>query len=66
MQVGAIKFEMPLANYLSSLRRLLKLADKPSREDLWQSLKVSFLGLSIVGVIAFFVQLVYALIQLAI
>ncbi|MBO3803206.1 MAG: preprotein translocase subunit SecE [Candidatus Brockarchaeota archaeon] len=56
---------MPLANFLSSLRRLLRLADKPSRDDLWQSLKISFLGLAIVGVIAFFVQLVYALIQLA-
>ncbi|MEM2884838.1 MAG: preprotein translocase subunit SecE [Thermoproteota archaeon] len=63
--MGATEFEMPLANFLSSLRRLLRLADKPSRDDLWQSLKISFLGLAIVGVIAFFVQLVYALIQLA-
>ena len=43
----------------------MRLADKPGREELWQSLKISLLGLSIVGVIAFFVQLVYALIQMA-
>jgi len=44
---------------------LLRLADKPSREELWLSLKISMLGLSIVGIISFFVQLVYALIQMA-
>jgi len=56
---------MPILQYFSGLRRLLRLADKPGREELWQSLKISLLGLSIVGVIAFFVQLVYALIQMA-
>ncbi|MGQ9515272.1 MAG: protein translocase SEC61 complex subunit gamma [Thermoproteota archaeon] len=55
-----------MSNYISGLKRLLKLADKPEKDELLQSLKISFLGLSIVGVIAFFVQLVYALIQLAI
>jgi len=56
---------MPIPQHFSGLRRLLRLADKPGREELWQSLKISMLGLSIVGVIAFFVQLVYALIQMA-
>ena len=56
---------MPISQYFSGLRRLLRLADKPGREELWLSLKISMLGLTIVGIIAFFVQLVYALIQMA-
>lgn len=58
-------YTMPKLQYFSGLRRLLNLADKPGREELWLSIKISMLGLSIVGVIAFFVQLIYALIQMA-
>ena len=56
---------MPLFQRFSGVRRLLRLADKPGREELWLSIKISLLGMTIVGVIAFIVQLVYALIQMA-
>lgn len=57
---------MSILQRFSGLRRLLSLADRPDRDELWLSIKISLLGLAIVGVVAFFVQLVYALIQMAI
>jgi preprotein translocase subunit Sss1 len=56
---------MSILQRFSGLRRLLSLADRPDKGELWLSIKISLLGLTIVGVIAFFVQLVYALIQMA-
>jgi protein translocase SEC61 complex gamma subunit len=37
--------------------RTLKLASKPGREELWLSIKISLLGIGLVGVIGYIIKL---------
>lgn len=46
-------FNLGLLSFIRSSIRLLKLAKKPSRDDLWLSIKICFLGVAIVGLIGF-------------
>jgi len=38
--------------------RLLRLATKPGRSELWLSVKICFLGVLVVGVVGFIVKLI--------
>ena len=53
---------MGIRSWLSQAGRTLKLAVKPGRDELWLSIKISLLGIGIVGVIGFVIKLLsYAL-----
>ncbi len=47
-----------LRSFLQSSARLLKLATKPGRSELWLSVKICFLGILAVGVVGFLVKLI--------
>lgn len=55
---GENRTPMGLISFASNVRRLLKLADKPSREEMWLSVRICLLGFSVVGIIAYIVHLV--------
>ena len=53
---------MGIRSWLSQAGRTLKLAIKPGRDELWLSIKISILGIGIVGIIGFVIKLLsYAL-----
>lgn len=48
---------MGARSFLSQCVRTLKLAVKPGRTELWQSIKISLLGIGAVGLIGFVIKL---------
>ena len=48
---------MGLKSFLKSTSRMLKLAKKPGRDELWLSVKICFLGIILIGVIGFIIKL---------
>lgn len=46
---------MGLRSFIRSSLRLLRLARKPSRDEIWLSIKICFLGILIVGAIGFII-----------
>jgi len=49
---------MGLISFLKSCSRLLKLATKPGRSELWLSIKICFLGTVAIGLVGFIVLLI--------
>ena len=47
---------MGLRSWLSQAAKTLKLATKPGREELWLSIKISVLGISVIGVVGFLIR----------
>ena len=47
-----------LRSFFQSASRLLKLATKPGRTELWLSIKICFLGTVVIGGIGFIIQLI--------
>ncbi|MHA2068245.1 MAG: protein translocase SEC61 complex subunit gamma [Candidatus Thorarchaeota archaeon] len=47
---------MGISEFLQESRRILKLATKPSRTELWTSTKITVLAMILVGVLSFIVQ----------
>ncbi|MCX8171194.1 MAG: protein translocase SEC61 complex subunit gamma [Candidatus Bathyarchaeota archaeon] len=50
-------------SFMKASLRLLKLAKKPSRDELWLSIKLCFLGVAIVGLIGFTVYMLASFIR---
>jgi protein translocase SEC61 complex gamma subunit len=48
---------MGIRSWLSQAARTLKLAIKPGRDELWLSIKISVLGIGVVGIIGFVIKL---------
>jgi protein translocase SEC61 complex gamma subunit len=48
---------MGIKSWLIQAGRTLKLAVKPGREELWLSVKISLLGIGLVGLIGFVIKL---------
>jgi len=48
---------MGIRSWLTQAGRTLKLANKPGREELWLSIKISLLGIGLVGVIGYVIKL---------
>jgi len=44
---------------------VLKLARKPSREELWLFIKLTFIGIGILGSLAFVVKLIFSYVWMA-
>jgi protein translocase SEC61 complex gamma subunit len=47
-----------LRSFFQSASRLLKLATKPGRTELWLSIKICFLGVIVIGGIGYIIQLI--------
>jgi len=54
---------MDIKGFLAQCARTLKLAVKPGRSELWLSIKICFLGISLVGVIGFVIKLLSSVLQ---
>ena len=48
---------MGIKSWLTQAGRTLKLAVKPGREELWLSIKISVLGIGVVGLVGFVIKL---------
>jgi protein translocase SEC61 complex gamma subunit len=42
---------------------MLKLAKKPGRDELWQSIKICFLGIIVIGIVGFIIKFISASLQ---
>jgi protein translocase SEC61 complex gamma subunit len=49
---------MGVGEFINDSRRILKLATKPSRKELWMSAKVSLLAMVLVGMVSFIIQII--------
>ncbi len=45
-----------VATFWENTKRIVKLAKRPTRKEIWMQLKISFLGLIVVGLVAFFIR----------
>jgi len=54
---------MGLRSFLNSASRILKLAKKPGREELWLSVKICFLGVLVIGVLGYVIKLISGMLQ---
>ncbi|HIE14949.1 TPA: protein translocase SEC61 complex subunit gamma [Candidatus Bathyarchaeota archaeon] len=48
---------MGFKSFLESCNRLLHLAKKPGKEELWLSIKICVLGVSLIGTIGFIIKI---------
>ncbi|NWF96370.1 MAG: protein translocase SEC61 complex subunit gamma [Candidatus Thorarchaeota archaeon] len=48
---------MGLGEFINNSRRILKLATKPSRKELWLSTRISILAMFLVGFLSFIIQI---------
>ena len=53
---------MGVGDFINDSRRILKLATKPSRKELWMSTRVSILAMFLVGLLSFVIQVVLSII----
>jgi protein translocase SEC61 complex gamma subunit len=49
---------MGISSFINDSRRILKLATKPSRKELWTSTKISLLAMLLVGALSFIIQVI--------
>ncbi len=54
---------MGVRSFLSSAAKLLKLAKKPGRDELWLSIKICILGVIAIGVVGYIIKMMSALLQ---
>lgn len=54
---------MGLTSFIRASVRLLKLARKPDKDELWLSIKLCFIGITIVGLIGFIVYMLASFIR---
>ncbi len=47
---------MGIRDFFISFKRLTKIIKKPSNQELWASIKVSLIGMTIIGVIGFIIK----------
>ena len=52
---------MGVGSFINDSRRILKLATKPSRSELWTSTKISLLAMVVVGALSFIIQVIMTL-----
>jgi len=53
-------------SFLKSCIRLLQLAKKPGKSELWLSIKICFLGITLIGMIGFIIKIVSSLLTMGI
>ncbi len=55
---------MGIRSFFSSAAKMLKLAKKPGRDELWLSIKICILGIAAIGAIGFIIKFLSATLQL--
>ncbi|MCK4436071.1 protein translocase SEC61 complex subunit gamma [Candidatus Bathyarchaeota archaeon] len=53
-----MRLTLGIRSFLQSISRLLKLATKPGRSEIWQSTKICLLGIAAIGAIGFVIKLI--------
>ncbi len=53
---------MGVSQFINDSKRILRLATKPSRKELWMSTKVSLLAMVLVGMLSFVVQVIMTIV----
>ncbi len=53
---------MGVGSFINDSRRIMKLATKPSRNELWTSTKISLLAMVLVGALSFIIQVIMTVI----
>jgi len=61
--VGMWWNNLGLRSFIRGSLRLLRLAKKPGRDELWLSIKICFLGILIVGAIGFIVYFLASILR---
>ena len=56
---------MNLTEFLTSTRRIVLVMSRPKREEIWLTLRVSLLGVAVIGAIGFMVRVVFWFVHLA-
>ncbi|HKZ95277.1 MAG TPA: protein translocase SEC61 complex subunit gamma [Candidatus Bathyarchaeia archaeon] len=54
---------MGLRSFFSSAAKMMKLAKKPGRDELWLSIKICILGIAVIGVVGFIIKFLSATLQ---
>jgi protein translocase SEC61 complex gamma subunit len=54
---------MGVRSFFSSAGKLLKLAKKPGRDELWLSIKICLLGIAAIGVVGYIIKIMSAALQ---
>lgn len=54
-------YKMGVGSFINDSRRIMKLATKPSRNELWTSTKISLLAMVLVGALSFIIQVIMTL-----
>jgi len=54
---------LSVRSFFSSAARLMKLAKKPGRDELWLSIKICILGVAAIGVVGYIIKLMSAALQ---
>lgn len=49
---------MNVSSFINEVKRILKLAKKPGRKELWLSIRISLLGIIAIGVIGYIITLI--------
>lgn len=55
---------MGIRSFFSSAGKMLRLAKKPGRDELWLSIKICILGIAVIGVVGFIIKFLSATLQL--
>jgi protein transport protein SEC61 subunit gamma and related proteins len=50
---------MSVREFIQNARRVLKLAKKPERKEIWLTAKVCALGIALIGAFAFVIHLIF-------
>lgn len=54
---------MSVRRFFESTGRLMRLAKKPARDELWLSIKITFLGIAAIGAIGYIIKFLSATLQ---
>jgi len=58
-------FDLGLGSFLNSCSRLMRLAKKPDRSEVWITIKVCVLGITLIGMIGFIINILNTFIRSA-
>ncbi len=56
---------MNLTEFVNSTRRLIHVMRRPKSEEMWLTLRVTLLGVAVIGAIGFMVRVVFWFVHLA-
>jgi len=52
-----------IREFLTSFKRLTRIITKPSRQEIWVSIKIGVIGIAIVGAIGFIIKFLATMLQ---